>query len=213
MPDTPDDDKRGPRGQRGATGARGAEGRRGQRGLPGAPADISEAYARLEGKANELSAALAGVRAELKAQNRTSDKQARIIKRLRVVTGLAVVAAILGGYGWWENREAVRAIVATRTEARHTQCRRDNEIRRDAVNASRKKATDLIDTSDREKARRGEPLTSPQLRAAFIMSQGEVTAESYPHRDCSKTGIDAYYQHPPAADPEPCEPDRKGLCR
>lgn len=45
----------------------------------------------------------------------------------------------------------------------------------------------------------------------FIAATDEAARRSYPYRDCSPNGIDAYYGHPPSD--IPCEPDGKGFCK
>lgn len=112
------------------------------------------------------------------------------------------------------NEEVVNQIIATRTEARRTQCLRDNEVRHDAGEAAAKKARDFIDSS---KAYSGAGPSEGALKEAedaYVESQRRVTLESYPHRDCSDDGIVAYYKNPPAPQGgEACVPDHMGLCK
>lgn len=110
--------------------------------------------------------------------------------------------------------KAVDDIIQTRSEARLTQCRRDNLIRHDAGEAAAKKAVDFINA---QKAYSGAGPSTGKLKAAedaYIESQRQVTLDAYPLRDCRPFGTDAYYENPPTPAPEEatCKPDGKGLC-
>lgn len=105
------------------------------------------------------------------------------------------------------------AIIAARTEARHTTCARANLIREEAGNAAANKARDYI-KSQKDYTGAG-PSTGRLLEAEnkYIESQRQETLKAYPIQDCSKAGVDAFYENPPV-DPyaESCVPDGKGLC-
>lgn len=108
---------------------------------------------------------------------------------------------------------ALAAIVAARTEARHTTCARANLVREEAGNAAANKARDYI-KSQKDYTGAG-PSTGRLLEAEtkYIESQRQETLKAYPIQDCSGPGVDAFYKNPP---PDPyadiCEPDGKGLC-
>lgn len=200
------------RGPRGATGKTGATGRTGKQAV------TPDAY--LE-KADELQRSLDGVRDEMarqtdeiEAANKTAREANESATRSKWASRFALVGVVLalaGLYGVWRQNVA---IVATRTEARHTSCLRDNAIRYEAGEAAAKKAQDFIDAN--RKFYKTPPATGALLQAErdYVASQRQVTLDSYPRRDCTAAGIRAFYENPPHAPPEPtCVPDRKGLCR
>lgn len=149
---------------------------------------------------------------------RSTSSELRNIRRL-IIASVVIVVVLGGTWGLQSNstdrnlQRAVDDIVEARTEARNTTCLRDNAIRRDAGEAAARKAQDFIDA---QRAYTGAPASTGKLKAAeeaYVESQRAVTLDAYPHRDCSKAGIDAFYANPPAPDPEPCIPDGKGLCQ
>lgn len=149
----------------------------------------------------------------------------RLLAPLKVVLALVVfmlvVGLIAGGLfiaslrsNDRQLKEAVAAIVAARSEARHTTCARANQIREEAGDAAAQKAVDFIRA---QKAYTGAAPSTGKLKDAedaYVESQRQVTLASYPKQDCTAAGIEAFYKNPPV-DPyaNDCDPDGAGLCK
>lgn len=137
-----------------------------------------------------------------------------------IVVGLGVlilVVSLAGAIAIWalavqsgDIKQSNRSIVSSRTESRHTQCLRENNTRHDAAEAARNKALDLIRVSEATSGTK-VPKSTVDL---FVNGQVAAALASYPRRDCSAKGIEAFYTNPPTPiDDGPCVPDGKGLCR
>lgn len=131
--------------------------------------------------------------------------------RLRNLLGLVAFAMLVTvAIIWIDGRSQTHDIVATRTQARHTQCLIDNQRRLQAGEAARHQAESLIQIAN---AQPGAKATDPATAKAYIDGQVAAAKASYPHRDCStKAAEDAYYENPPTVADDPCVPAGRGLC-
>lgn len=205
-----DTGKTGRTGAAGKTGTTGRTGAVGRQGRPGKDAVTPDEYLQ---RADKLQRSLDGLRKEIATQNTviaTVDRNAKQGRRTARVALAGVILALLGLLGLWQQNGR---IIAARTEARNTQCLRDNEVRHDAGEAGAKKAQDFIDAN--RKYYKSPPATGAlkQAELDYVNSQRAVTLDAYPRRDCTADGVDAYYENPPKARVEPCKPDGRGLCK
>lgn len=106
----------------------------------------------------------------------------------------ALILFFLGGLAAVVSaRSADQQILNQRTQARYNECVRANEQSEKAANAERRSAEVLIATSNRIKARDGEPLTTPADAAAYIADQVAGARDVFPTRSCSPKAIEAHY--------------------
>lgn len=142
------------------------------------------------------------------ASNRITE-DLKTIRRLTV--GSAAIIVCLVGVFWLQSTETDRQFAQDRATGRIGACAQANELTQRARQSAEDQAKVLIAASN---AGRSAPSAEQQARIdAYLANQIAAAKLTFPLRDCTPAGIDAFYENAPPAEPCANGGDRRGFCK